>query len=270
MAKTVALVQFRASTRKEDNARRILAHIREAADRGAALCAFPEFMMFYTPPGQSARQLARSAERMDGEFVGRIADAARDCSVEVVGTMYEKSGSRDRVYDTSFLINSSGRLVSKYRKVHLYDALGFKESRKLAPGSRLPGPQGSAVGRIGMMICYDLRFPEMSRRLAALGAEILVFPSAWVRGDMKEEHWLALNRARAVENGCFVVSPGQVGNAYCGRSVAVDPFGRILLDMKKRRGLATVEIDGAQVARTRRALPLLENRRTDLYADLGG
>ena len=81
-----------------------------------------------------------------------------------------------------------------------------------------------------MMICYDLRFPEMSRTLAVAGSEVLVAPSAWVKGKMKEEHWLAINKTRAIENGCFVIAPDQVGNIYCGRSVVVDPFGKILLD----------------------------------------
>jgi len=265
--KKVAVVQLRALRNKEANLKRILSYVDEAAKRGAALCAFPEFMMFYTPSSQSARELAAMAETIDGDFVRSIAAAARDNSIEVVGTLYEKSGSENRVYDTAFLIDSSGRLVSKYRKIHLYDALGFKESKKLAAGSQFPKPQKSKIGRVGLMICYDLRFPEMSRKLAASGSEILVAPSAWVRGDMKEEHWIAINRTRATENGCFVIAPDQVGNIYCGRSLVIDPFGRILLDMKKRQGLAMVQIDGAQIKRVRRTLPLLKSRRTDLYAD---
>ena len=264
----VAVVQLRASTDKEANLEKIIAYIRDAAKRGASLCAFPEFMMFYTPSTQSPAELARLAEPVTGTFVQEIARAAKESSIEVVGTLYEKGESKKQVFDTAFLMDSSGRLVSKYRKVHLYDALGFRESKKLAAGSQIPGPQASRIGKIGMMICYDLRFPEMSRKLAAAGTEVLVAPSAWVRGKMKEEHWIAINRTRAIENGCFVISPDQVGNIYCGRSLVIDPYGRILLDMKKRRGLAVVGIDGSQVGRVRRALPLLENRRTDLYADL--
>jgi len=267
--KKVAVVQFRASTRKEANLGRITAYIGEAAERGASLCAFPEFMMFYTPSSQPPSELAGLAEPVTGPFVREIARAARENSIEVVGTLYEAGKPGGRVYDTSFLISSSGRLVSKYRKVHLYDALGFRESKKLAAGSQIPKPQKSAIGRVGMMICYDLRFPEMSRKLAAAGAGVLVAPSAWVRGEMKEEHWITINRARAIENGCFVVSPDQAGNIYCGRSIVVDPFGRVLLDMKKRQGLAVVEIDGSQIKKVRRALPLLRNRRTDLYPGFG-
>ena len=92
----------------------------------------------------------------------------------------------------------------------------------------------TSVGKLGMLICYDLRFPEMSRSLAAAGSEILVAPSAWVKGKSKEEHWITINKTRAIENGCYVIAPDQVGNIYCGRSIAVDPFGKILLDMKKK------------------------------------
>lgn len=263
--KKIAVVQFKASTKKEVNLKKILSYIEEAAKKSATLCTFPEFMMFYTPSTQSPTQLANLAESMNGNFVKQIAKTAKENSIEVVGTLYEKSKSKNRVYDTSFLINSSGKLVSKYRKVHLYDALGFKESKKLAAGSQLPKPQKSKIGKIGMMICYDLRFPEMSRKLVTTGTEILVVPSAWVQGEMKEEHWIAINKTRAIENGCFVVSPDQVGNIYCGRSIVVDPFGKVLLDMKKKQGLAIVKIDESQIKKVRTVLPLLKNRRTDLY-----
>jgi predicted amidohydrolase len=119
-----------------------------------------------------------------------------------------------------------------------------------------------------MLICYDLRFPEVSRSLASSGSEVLIVPSAWVRGERKEEHWITINKTRAIENGCYVVAPDQVGNIYCGRSLVVDPYGKILLDMKKRQGIGVVDIKMDKVKQTRKALPLLQNRRTDIYSDL--
>lgn len=264
--KKIAIVQFQALRKKEDNLKKILNYIRDAAKRGATLCAFPEFMMFYTSSTQSASQLASQAESVDGDFVQTIARTAKKNSIEVIGTFYEKSTIKNRVYDTSFLIDSSGKLVSKYQKIHLYDALGFKESAKLAAGSKLPKPQKSKIGKIGMMVCYDLRFPEIARLLATDGAQILFAPSAWVRGPMKEEHWIAINKTRAIENGCYVVSPDQVGNIYCGRSIIVDPFGKIILDMKQKQGIGIAEISDAQIKKVRTSLPLLKNRRTDLYS----
>src|SRR5574337_307673 len=103
--------------------------------------------------------------------------------------------------------------------------------------------------------------------LASSGSEILVVPSAWVKGKMKEEHWLTINKTRAIENGCYVISPDQVGNIYCGRSVVIDPYGKILLDMKKKEGIGIVDISLDEVKQVRQKLPLLQNRRTDIYTN---
>jgi len=261
----IAVVQFKASTDKNQNLTKILNYIKTATKKGADLCAFPEFMMFYTSSSQSAAELSKLAETISGEFVTSIVKAAKANSIFVVGTFYEKSKKRNRVYDTAFLVNKSGKILSTYRKIHLYDVLGFRESNKLTPGSKIIMPTKTSLGKLGMMICYDLRFPEMSRILASSGSEILVAPSAWVKGDMKEEHWLTINKTRAIENGCYVVAPDQVGNIYCGRSIVVDPYGKILLDMKKRQGIGIANISLDKVNKTRKVLPLLKNRRTDLY-----
>lgn len=261
----VAIVQFRASTQKSDNLEKILGYVEKASEKGAKLCAFPEFMMFYTTSKQKPKELATLAEKINGDFVTKISQAAKKNSIQVVGTLYEKSSKADRVYDASFLVNEFGKLVSTYRKIHLYDALGFKESKKLVAGSKIAKPVKTNLGKVGMMICYDLRFPEMSRILASAGSEVLVVPSAWVQGERKEEHWITINKTRAIENGCYVVAPDQVGNIYCGRSLVVDPYGKILLDMKKRQGIGVVDISLDKLKKTRKVMPLLQNRRTDIY-----
>lgn len=264
MAK-IAVVQFRASTDKGDNLARIVRYVEEAAGNGADMCAFPEFMMLYTPRTQTAAQLAAQAEDISGGFVGAVRRAARENQMEVVGTFYEKSPRDDRVYDTSFLVDGTGTVRSAYRKIHLYDALGFRESDKLEPGGEIAAPVESAAGITGMMICYDLRFPEVSRALAEAGSSTLVAPSAWVMGDRKVDHWITMNRARALENGCFVVAPAHTGNIYCGRSLVVDPLGDVLLDMGVDEGISYVDINLDVVERTRESLPLLRNRRLDIY-----
>jgi deaminated glutathione amidase len=264
----IAVVQMRAETDKKTNLKKILRYISQAARKGSVLCTFPEFMMCYTPSSQSASDLANIAEKIDGEFVSSISEAAKQNSIQVIGTLYEKSPKPNRVYDTSFLVDKNGKMISTYRKIHLYDALGFKESVKLYPGSSITKPVKTSVGKMGMMICYDLRFPEMSRILASSGSEVLVIPSAWVKGKMKEEHWLTINKTRAIENGCYVISPDQVGNIYCGRSLVIDPYGKILLDMKKREGIGIVDISLDEVKQVRQKLPLLRNRRIDIYKDL--
>ena len=264
----VAVVQFKAAISKENNLKKIVNYIAEASRNKAKLVAFPEFMMFYTNSSQTPKQLAGLAETIKGDFVSAISSAAKENRIQVIGSFYEKSSKKDRVFDTSFVIDNSGKVVSTYRKIHLYDALGFRESDKMTPGSKISKPVKTSIGKVGMMICYDLRFPEMSRSLAASGSEILVAPSAWVKGNMKEEHWLTINKTRAIENGCYVISPDQVGNIYCGRSLVVDPFGKILLDMKKKQGIGYTEIELEKIKQIRKILPLLKNRRTDVYPTL--
>jgi len=264
----VAIVQFKASTNKETNLKKIVSYVEKASDKNATLCAFPEFMMFYTNSSQTPNQLAILAETITGNFVKTIAKSAKENHIQVVGSFYEKSRKKNRVYDTSFVIDKTGKVISKYRKIHLYDALGFRESDKMVPGSKIVKPVKTTIGKVGMMICYDLRFPEMSRSLATVGSEVLVAPSAWVKGNMKEEHWITINKTRAIENGCYVIAPDQVGNIYCGRSLVIDPYGKILLDMEKKQGIGYANIDLKKVKQTRKVLPLLKNRRTDVYSTL--
>jgi len=264
----VAIVQFKASINKETNLKKIIDYITKAAEKKATLVAFPEFMMFYTNSSQTSKQLANLAETITGNFISTIAKSAKENHIDVVGSFYEKSIKKDRVYDTSFVIEKSGKIISTYRKIHLYDALGFRESDKMVKGSKIAKPVSTSIGKIGMMICFDLRFPEMSRSLAVAGSEILIAPSAWVKGNMKEEHWITINKTRAIENGCYVIAPDQVGNIYCGRSLVIDPYGKILLDMKKKQGIGYVNVELKNVKRIRKILPLLKNRRTDVYPTL--
>ena len=163
------------------------------------------------------------------------------------------------------MISPAGKVSATYRKLHLYNALGFKESAKLVPGKSIVRPARTRACSVGLLICYDLRFPELSRILTVKGADVLVAPSAWVAGEMKEEHWQTMVKARAIENGSYVVAPAQVGNIYCGRSMAVDPFGVVLVDMGQQEGVEAVDIDRSRVQKIRKSLPLLKNRRTDVY-----
>ena len=263
----VAIVQMKSSTDKEENLRISLDFVKEGARRKARLICFPEFQMAFSSAKQSSKQLADIAESAkNGKFIVKLCSAARSCNIDVVATIYEKSElSVKRVYDTAVLINSKGKIISLYRKVHLYDALGFKESIKLMAGNCIEQPSPTSTGTIGLMICYDIRFPEISRILAVQGAEILAAPSAWIQGVMKEEHWVTLLKARSIENGLYMVAPDQVGNIFSGRSMVIDPFGSVILDMGNREGMEVVEIDISRVQSVRKSLPLLKNRRNDVY-----
>ena len=149
--------------------------------------------------------------------------------------------------------------------MHLYDAFGFKESLKFNRGDEIPKLVTTTIGKIGLMICYDIRFPELSRILTVNGSDIIVIPSGWVHGIMKEEHWITMLKARAIENGVYVIAPNQVGNIFCGRSMIVDPLGSILTDLGDKTGIEIVEIQRERLDEVRKTLPLLKNRRTDIY-----
>jgi predicted amidohydrolase len=263
-----AIVQMKSSEEKEHNLAYSVKLINEAAKRKARLICFPEFQMAYSPAEQKTESLHRIAEKISGNFVSTLSNSARQNKINVIATMYEIINANEKsqkVFDTGIIINELGKVQSIYRKVHLYDALGFKESKKLLAGSIIEKPSKTSVGNLGLQICYDMRFPEISRILTVNGANILVSPSAWVAGFMKKVHWEVMVRARAIENGVYVLAPNQVGNIYCGHSMAIDPFGATVLDMKNRQGIEYVDIDTAKIDTTRRTLPLLMNRRTDVY-----
>jgi predicted amidohydrolase len=263
-----AIVQMKSSQDKEHNLAYSLKLINEAAKKKARLICFPEFQMAYSPAEQKSESLHKIAEKITGNFVSTLSNSARKNKINVIATMYEIINTNEKsqkVFDTGIIINELGKVQSIYRKVHLYDALGFKESKKLLAGSIIEKPSKTSVGNLGLLICYDMRFPEISRILTVNGANILVSPSAWVAGFMKKVHWEVMVRARAIENGVYVLAPNQVGNIYCGHSMAIDPFGATVLDMKNRQGIEYVDIDTAKIDTTRRTLPLLMNRRTDVY-----
>jgi predicted amidohydrolase len=265
----IALAQISSSTEKTANLTLARELIRDGKGKGAQLVAFPEFLMAFSPGTQSAEELAEIAEPLDGPFTSSLREACHSVSIAALATIYEKSSEPGRVYDTALWIDAGGQLSAVYRKLHLYDALGFKESDKFLAGKEFTRPFNSAAGCVGMMICYDLRFPELSRLLTLMGAEVLVSPSGWVAGDMKVEHWQTMVRARALENGCYVIAPDQAGNIYIGHSMVVDPFGRVVADLGERACLEIVDLDIAMVAEIRGKLPLLPNRRADIYGNPG-
>jgi predicted amidohydrolase len=262
----IALAQITSATEKAKNLKLAQELIKEAKSKAACMIAFPEFLMAFSPASQSAEELVKLSEPLDGPFVGALGETARNFGIDILATVYETSNSPNRVYDTALWINAAGVAVGVYRKLHLYDALGFRESDKFVPGHEVTPPVNSDIGQCGIMICYDLRFPELARMLTLMGANVLLAPSGWVKGENKLEHWHTMARARALENGSYVVAPDQVGNIYIGHSLVVDPFGNIVVDMEEKEGLAIVAIDPALIAETREKLPLLKNRREDIYS----
>ena len=276
----VSIVQMKSSPDKEENLAFSLEQIKQSAKKEAKIICFPEFQMSFSPPSQSSKELFSISESLNGNFVKQLKKSAKENNIFIVGSIYEHTNlisantkqeenkinkNSYRVYDTVVLINEQGKLISYYRKLHLYDALGFKESTKLLAGSKLFSPIISPLGKLGTLVCYDLRFPELSRILALKGSNALIAPSGWVQGTMKEDHWLIMCRARAIENGVYLIAPNQIGNIFCGRSLVVDPFGVVVVDMGNSEGFEIIDLDLSRIDVIRKSLPLLKNRRRDLY-----
>ena len=263
-----AIVQMKSSINKQDNLIESLKYIKEAADRQADYIFFPEFQMAFSSNTQTLDELYKTAETLsDGKFIKRLCQYSKNYKIGIIGTFFEKNPYKKdkRVFDTAFSTDKNGKIVSVYRKLHLYDAFGFKESLKFSRGDKIPKLITTPIGKMGLMICYDIRFPELSRILTVNGSDIIVIPSGWIHGIMKEEHWITMLKARAMENGVYVIAPNQVGNIFCGRSMIVDPLGSILTDLGDKIGVEFVEIQRERIDEVRKTLPLLKNRRTDIY-----
>lgn len=236
-----------------------LAAVASAQAAGARLVVLPEYSSAFDPRGVGAAH----AEPLDGPFVRGLADAARDAGLAVIAGTTLPGATSDRAVNAVVAIAPDGRLVGVYRKVHLYDAFGQRESDRLEPGPPDAPPLVLAVDglRFGVMTCYDLRFPESARRLVDAGADVLVVPSAWAAGPGKAAQWRALAVARAVENTCAVLAVGQTGRGVVGGSLAVAADGTVLDALGTDPGLLVVDLAGADVAAVRDRNPSLANRR---------
>lgn len=237
---------------------------RQALDRLAPadhdLVVFPE--AFARDFGEAGSDVSGYAEPLTGPFateVARVADARR---TTVVAGMFEQSEDPDRPYNTLVV---RGGAEASYRKVHLYDSFGYRESERLSAGPIAPTVVDVAGWRVGLMTCYDLRFPEMCRRLVDAGAELVVVPAAWVAGPRKVHHWRTLVTARAIENTVYVAAVGQPAPRYTGHSMVVDPLGEVIAETGDgdagRPVVVTAEVERSTLADARRTNPSLLNRR---------
>lgn len=154
-----------------------------------------------------------------------------------------------------------GEIIAQYRKLHLYDAFSVQESENVLPGEAIPPLLTIAGLNVGLMTCYDIRFPELARRLVLDGADVLVLPSAWIKGPLKEAHWELLVRARALENTTYLVAVGECGVKNIGNSMVVDPLGVVVVQAPETPALVYADIQPERLAHARQVLPVLANRR---------
>jgi len=223
---------------------------------GADLVVLPE--AFARDFGQAGSDVSPFAETVDGPFAREVARVADATSSTVVAGMFEVADDPARPFNT---LVAGGPSPITYRKIHLYDSFGYRESDRLTGGPVEPVVVDVAGWQVGLMTCYDLRFPELARRLVDAGAEVLVVPAAWLPGDRKVAHWRTLLAARAIENTCFVVGAGQPEPRYVGHSAVIGPLGDVLAEADGAEQVLDAVLDRADLDEARRTNPSLANRR---------
>ncbi len=259
----LALVQLAADVDSAANRALVTERLEALRPDAHDLVVLPEATMHDF--GAPDHDLAAHAEPIDGPFVQLLADQARRLRATVVAGMFERTD--DLPYNTLVVLGPDGDLRARYRKIHLYDSFGYAESERLRAGDIVPTTVDvtTADGHsttVGLMTCYDLRFPELARALVDDGAELLLVPAAWVAGDGKLHHWRTLLTARAVEDVVHVAAAAQGGRRYTGHSLAVDPLGSIVAEGGDGEDdVVAVEIDPDAVRRVRETNPSLANRR---------
>jgi nitrilase len=264
----VAVVQLCSTDDLSSNLGNAEAGIREAAERGAQFVALPENFAYMRREGGPFP----CAQGPDGEIARALSSWARAHRIWLLGGSFpEAIPGDDRVYNTSVLLSPEGQEVARYRKIHLFDvSLGprgedrYCESTHFKPGAD-PVTASTPFGTVGLSICYDLRFPELYRRLVDAGARWIVVPSAFAR-EKGKDHWEVLLRARAIENQAFVLAPAQCGHhspdrASHGRSLVIDPWGLVMAQAGDSPTVLVADCHEADLERIRAAVPALDHRR---------
>jgi len=282
MRTKLGLVQMCSRNNKEVNFQECSRLVAEAAAKGCALVTLPECFSFI---GAQPGDAPRAAEPLSGPTMQRYCALARHHKVwlslggfQELYTSEEKEvgeGGQMKAYNTHVVVDAEGRIVTSYRKIHLFDApfTGLVESRQALAGSEVVSCS-SPAGELGVTVCYDVRFPELYQRLRFdRGCEVMLVPSAFTM-ETGEAHWELLLRARAVESQCYVVAAAQAGlhnedgnrRTSWGHSLVVDPWGKVVEDMGGSEiGIRVVEIDREAIRKVRERMPLKDQRRYDLY-----
>jgi len=260
----VAVCQLNSRDDRELNTEIARTLLSQAAAGGADLALLPEYTDYLGP----ARG-APAAGPVDGEYPLAFADAARELGMWVHLGSFHEAGPAGRTYNTSLLFDRAGTLAASYRKIHLYDVeipgrVSFHESASIEPGVDPVVVDVEGIS-VGLSICYDLRFPELYRVLADRGARVLVVPAAFMLHTGRD-HWEVLLRARAIENQCYVLAAGQIGDhdpgrTCFGRSMVVDPWGTVVAQAPDTVGVTFADLDLERLETIRRELPSLANRR---------
>lgn len=253
----VAAGQFRVTPDWETNARTCVEMMQQAALQGARLLVLPEALL--ARDDNDPDLSVTSAQSLTGGFLRLLLAESRNNDLATALTIHVPT-TEGRAANTLVVLRC-GEIVAQYQKLHLYDAFNVQESRRVDAGEILP-PLVEVDGvKVGLMTCYDLRFPEMALALALRGAQVLVLPTAWVRGPLKEHHWSTLLAARALDATCYVVAAGECGNKNIGQSRIVDPLGVTLAGAGNDKQLIFSDISAEHLQQVRQKLPVLQHRR---------
>jgi len=256
-------------SRKSDNLAMADAMVEEIADRGVSLVMFPEYYNFCG----SESQMAENAETINSSpSLDAIRERAAKHQIHIhIGSFLERDGGR--IFNTGVVFNPAGEIIAAYRKIHLFDVeipggKTYLESDTITPGDSVTTFTIDDL-TFGMSTCYDLRFPEMFRKLSELGTDVILVPAAFTM-QTGRDHWELLLRARAVENLCWVAAANQYGssppdNICYGRSMVVNPWGLVTVQAPDDTGIITADIDGSTVKRIRSTFPALEHQRKDIF-----
>jgi len=255
----VAVLQMSSSTDSAAN-REQVARALSGLESALDLVVLPEAAMHdFGPPDHD---LAAVAEPVDGPFVSLLAEHASRLGATIIAGMFERTDGLP--FNTLVAVGPDGELAATYRKIHLYDSFGYRESDRLMGGPIVPVTLDVADLRLGLMTCYDLRFPELGRALIDAGANAFVVPSAWVAGPGKVHHWRTLLAARAIENTVDVIAAAQNGERYCGHSAIVDAAGSMVEEADEGDAVLRADLSAASVSEVRGVNPSLLNRRMSM------
>lgn len=243
--------------------------VREAAGRGAKLIAMPENMHYCGPDS-----IGHAEDVPGGRTFQLMSSLAKEYGVWLhCGSIYEKNGNDSRPYNTTMIINPEGEFVAKYHKIHPFDVVipggtVNKESDRVCPGREIVTVDAGECGKLGLSICYDMRFSELYRIMALEGAQILMAPADFTMPTGKD-HWECILRTRAIENGCYVIAPAQIGQkpkftAYAN-TLIIDPWGNVIARASNKPCVITAEIDLDYLEKVRNQIFTLQNRRPDVY-----
>lgn len=265
----IAAVQMNSHDDVAANLAVVARRVAEARDQGARCVLLPENFAFMGGTDEQRREVAESLDER-GPIVEALRELAHRHGVTIIGGgLPERTSDPERPHNCSVVVGPDGTIVARYRKVHLFDVdVGdgqtYRESAAVTPGD---APVAVDVGpaRVGLSICYDLRFPELYRRLVDLGAQVLTVPAAFTLATGKD-HWHVLLRARAIESQCYVVAAAQwgkhpKGRMTYGKSLVVDPWGDVVAQAPEGEGVVTATLDLDRVAQVRASLPSLRHRR---------